>query len=187
MNVAKPDVLALLKNAGCVFINYGIESVDDECLRLMNKKLTVKEITEGIENTLAEGISPGFNIIWGNLGEDEKILEKGIQFLIKYDDFAQMRTIRPVTPYPGSDLYYYAIEKGLLRDVEDFYESKHTNSDLLAVNFTELTDDEFYDALKEANKTLLNNYFTCRLNSYIEQTNNLYEKRDDTFRGYRQS
>ena len=31
-----------------------------------------------------------------------------------------MRTIRPVTPYPYSPLYYYAIEKGLLRDCEDF-------------------------------------------------------------------
>ena len=55
-----------------------------------------------------------------------------------------MRTIRPVTPYPGSPLYYYAIEKGLLKDCEDFYEKKHLNSDLLSINFTELTDNEFH-------------------------------------------
>ena len=34
--------------------------------------------------------------------------------MLKYDDFAQKRTIRPVTPYPGSPLYYDAIEMGLL-------------------------------------------------------------------------
>lgn len=44
-------------------INYGIESLDEKALRVMNKALTVKQITGGIENTLACGISPGFNII----------------------------------------------------------------------------------------------------------------------------
>jgi len=53
-------------------------------------------------------------------------LRKGVDFLLKYDDGAQMRTIRPVTPYPGSPLYYYAIKKGLLRDCEDFYDNKHS-------------------------------------------------------------
>jgi len=69
LNYAKPDVLKLMKEAGCVFINYGIESLDEKALRVMNKVLTVKQITEGIENTLASGISPGFNIIFGNIGE----------------------------------------------------------------------------------------------------------------------
>lgn len=68
LNYAKPEVLKLMKEAGCVFINYGIESLDEQALRKMNKALTVKQITSGIENTLAAGISPGFNIIFGNLG-----------------------------------------------------------------------------------------------------------------------
>ena len=42
---------------------------------------------------------------------------------------------------------------------EDFYERKHLNSDLICTNFTELTDDEFYEALKWANTELLKNYF----------------------------
>ncbi|MHA1638176.1 MAG: B12-binding domain-containing radical SAM protein [Candidatus Thorarchaeota archaeon] len=115
LNFATPEILELMKRAGCVFINYGIESYDDASLKKMNKNLTVEQITVGIENTLAAGISPGYNIIWGNIDEDEKVLEKGVQFLLKFDDHSQMRTIRPVTPYPGSDLYRYAIEKGLLK------------------------------------------------------------------------
>ena len=38
--------------------------------------------------------------------DTEFLLQKAVDFLIKYDDFAQKRTIRPVTPYPGSPLYY---------------------------------------------------------------------------------
>ena len=78
------------------------------------------------------------------------MLQKGVDFLLKYDDHAQLRTIRPVTPYPGSPLYYYAIEKGLLKDCADFYENKHTNSDLLSVNFTGLSNKEFHHLLFEA-------------------------------------
>lgn len=187
LNFANPDMLKLMKKAGCVFINYGIESMDDEALKRMNKNLTTKQVIEGIENTLAAGISPGYNIIFGNIGEDEKSLQMGVDFLLKYDDHSQLRTIRPVTPYPGCPLYYYAIEKGLLKDVEDFYEHKHVNSDLLAVNFTPLTDDEFYKCLREANKALLTNYYDDLKEKAIKMEEKLYDDRDASFRGFRQT
>ena len=185
LNFAEPHMLELMKKAGCVFINYGIESLDEQALKNMNKNLTVKQITRGIENTLAAGISPGFNIIWGNIGEDEHSLQLGVDFLLKYDDHSQRRTIRPVTPYPGCPLYYYAIEKGLLEGVEDFYENKHINSDLLAVNFTNLTDEEFYAALLKANESLLANYYDHVKQRIIEVEHDLYENKNAEFRGFR--
>lgn len=187
LNIVTPKILELMKKAGCAFVNYGIESVDDEALKAMNKKLTVEQITNGIEATLAAGLSPGLNIIWGNIGEDASTLEKGVQFLLKYDDHAQMRTIRPVTPYPGSELYYYAIEKGLLRDVEDFYENKHTNSDLVAVNFTNLSNKEFHKCLFNANTRLVENYYAHQKKRVNETMRLLYIEEDASFRGFRQT
>ena len=187
LNYAKPEILKIMKRAGCVFINYGIESVDDNMLKVMNKALTTNQIVEGIEATLAQGISPGFNIIFGNIGETPEILQKGVEFLLKYDDHSQLRTIRPVTPYPGSDLYYYAIEKGLLKDCADFYENKHINSDLLSVNFTDLSDDEFHRVLFEANKTLLEAYYRNLSESMIKSAEKLYSQKDASFRGFRQT
>lgn len=187
LNYATPEILKLMKTAGCVFINYGIESMDEKILRIMNKALTVKQIETGVENTLKAGISPGLNIIFGNIKETKEALEKGVEFLLKYDDHFQMRTIRPVTPYPGSPLYYHAINKGLLKDAEDFYENKHINSDLLAINFTDLNDEEFHRALYEANKTLLKNYYGRQLERQIEVIKRLYLKKDAAFRGFRQT
>lgn len=186
LNYAQPKALSLMKQAGCVFINYGIEAMDDQILKNMNKALTTKQIIKGIEATLDAGISPGYNIIFGNIGENTETLNKGVEFLLKYDNCAQMRTIRPVTPYPGSPLYYYAIEKGLLKDCEDFYENKHINSDLLAVNFTDMSDEEFHRCLLEANTRLLTNYFQKKLSATIGQTEKLYLEKDASFRGYRQ-
>jgi hypothetical protein len=98
-----------------------------------------------------------------------------------------MRTIRPVTPYPGSPLYYYAIEKGLLGGIGDFYEKKHLNSDLVSVNFTDMTDQEFHNALYKANSVLLNNYFNKSKQRMNVQMNKLYTENDSSFRGFRQS
>lgn len=187
LNYAKEDVLKLMKEAGCVFINYGIESLDEKALQAMNKCLTVKQIVMGIDNTLKAGISPGFNIIFGNIGETAESLKLGVDFLLKYDDHAQLRTIRPVTPYPGSPLYYYAIEHGLLHDCRDFYENKHINSDLLSVNFTNLTNDEFHKLLYEANKTLVENYYSSKLKETLNNAKRLYLNCDVSFRGFRQT
>lgn len=187
LNYAKPYVLKLMKKAGCAFINYGIESFDDNMLKVMNKNLTTAQITRGVEATLAEGISPGLNIIFGNIGETAEILKKGVDFLLKYDDHAQLRTIRPVTPYPGSPLYYYALEKGLLKDCADFYENKHTNSDLLSVNFTDLSDDEFHRLLFDANKILIENHYNYQLKRSIATARKLYMEKDASFRGFRQT
>lgn len=186
LNYASSDVIKKMKEAGCVFINYGIECYDDNMLRVMKKNLTTEQIKTGIENTLNEGISPGFNIIFGNIGEGREELQKGVEFLLKYDDGAQLRTIRPVTPYPGSPLYDYAIEKGMLKDCEDFYENKHTNSDLMSVNFTRLTDEKYYEALSEANEALLNNYINKQAQKNKETLKSLYVDKDASFRGFRQ-
>jgi radical SAM superfamily enzyme YgiQ (UPF0313 family) len=185
LNFVDKDVLEIMKKSGCVFINYGIEALDDNVLCLMKKALCVEQIIRGVETTLDVGISPGLNVIFGNIGDTIETLNKGVDFLLKYDDGAQLRTIRPVTPYPGCELFDEAIKRGLVKDVEDFYENKHLNSDLLTCNFTELNDDEFYKALYDANLQLIMNYNKKQKEGNINQLNKLYINKDVSFRGYR--
>jgi len=185
LNYVTEEAIKIMKEAGCVYINYGIECFDNRILKNMNKQLTTNQITKGIEITLSGGISPGLNIIFGNIGENKETLEKSRDFILKYNDGVELRTIRPVTPYPGSPLYYYAIENGLLGGVEDFYENKHINSDLLAVNFTELTDEEFYEALTEANLMIVEQYYDEMKKKRLEEVKDLYQNKNVKFRGFR--
>ena len=148
-------------------LNYGIESMDNMVMKNMKKSLTTEQVEKGVKATLDAGISPGLNIIFGNIGDTKESLNKGMEFLLKYSDGAQLRTIRPVTPYPGSPLYYDAIEKGLLKGCEDFYENKHVNSDLVSVNFTDLSDNEFHESLCEVNCKLIDNFFEKKKEEYV--------------------
>tara|TARA_Y100000031_G_scaffold84736_1_gene93202 strand:- start:1313 stop:3025 length:1713 start_codon:yes stop_codon:yes gene_type:complete len=190
LNYCSEELLQLMKDAGCAFINYGIESMDQKVLNNMKKGLRPEMIVNGIEDTLKVGISPGLNFIFGNKGDNKKTIKSTVDFMLKYDDFAQKRTIRPVTPYPGSPLYYDAIEMGLIdkdNPAEDFYERKHLNSDLICCNFTELSDEEFYEYLRWANTTLMKNYYDKQKVSTIAQIDHLYKEKDTTFRGFRHS
>jgi hypothetical protein len=190
LNYCSEELLQLMKDAGCTFINYGIESMDQKVLNNMKKGLRPEMIIKGIEDTLTVGISPGLNFIFGNKGDNKKTIKSAVDFMLKYDDFAQKRTIRPVTPYPGSPLYYEAIKMGLLdknNPAENFYEKKHLNSDLICCNFTELSDEEFYECLRWANLSLMRNYYDKQKTSTLAQIDHLYKNKDASFRGFRHS
>ena len=187
LNYAKPDVLQLMKDAGCVFINYGIESVDNEVLKTMKKGLNYDQIIAGVSATRDLDIHAGLNIIFGNPGDTADTLQRSVDFLKEYNDGGQQRTIRPVTPYPGSPLFFEAVNKGLLKDSRDFYEDKHLNSDLLAVNFTDIEDDDFHALLADANTQLAETYFANKLAETKTVIQNLYYEKDITFRGFRQT
>lgn len=185
LNYAKKTTLELMKKSGCEYVNYGIESLDQSLLNQMHKGLTVGQIQEGIENTLIAGLSPGINLIWGFPGDTVENLVKAADFIKKYDPCHELRTIRPVTPYPATELYRLAIEKGLLKDAEEFYEHKHKNSDLVSVNFTDIPTEEMHKALYHVNRDLYVNYQVKRANRLDKQMAGLYSGKDANFRGYR--
>ena len=187
LNFAKPEILKLMKKAGCTFINYGIESYDNQVLKNMHKQLTTEQIDVGLQNTVNEGISPGINVIFGNYGDTEKILMKGVKLILKYTDYSQMRTIRPVCSYPGSELYYDALKQGKLKDIADFYENKHINSDLITVNFTDMSDKAFYELLYYYNKRLIIDYLNKQTTRHLDVMQKLYVEQDASFRGFRQT
>ena len=185
LNYAKPDILALMRRSGCSYVNYGIESLNQSRLNQMGKGLTVDRIYQGVRDTLQAGISPGLNLLWGFPGDTLEDLREEVRFLKQYDPCDELRTIRPVTPYPGTLLYKKAIEMGLMKDCEDFYEIKHENSDLFTVNFMNMSMEEAHRHLRDANKELYLNYLRKGGMNTLKQMDKLYWERDASFRGFR--
>ena len=196
LNFAQSDILNLMKKSGCEYINYGIESLNQQLLNQMGKGLTVEQIDQGVSNTIKAKISPGLNFIWGFPGDTIENLKAAVDFLIKYDPCHELRTIRPVTPYPGTRLYKQAIEKGLLEGPADFYERKHVNSDLFTVNFMDISTDKAHKALAHANFKLIENYYekkemnlkiqaTLLYNSNSKESREYYKFNPTSFRGFR--
>lgn len=184
VNIATDEILMMMKKSGCVFIDYGIEQFDNKALLAMNKKQTEEDITRAIEKTKKHEIGIAFNIIFGNIGDTRESLRKSMDFLKRYNNYSQLRVIRPVTPYPGSPLYYYALEKGLLKGPADFYE-KHKNLELLTVNFTNIPDDEFHQLLMRENEQVINDYYEFQKQKYIHIFKSVYFDNNVEYRGAR--
>lgn len=184
------ELVELLKECGCIFLNFGMESSDQRVLDLMNKRTTVEQNIIAAEISKEAGIGLGLNFIWGNLGDSAESLKNNVDLIKKYNTYDQLRTIRPVTPYPGSELYYTAIEMDLLKGPEDFFD-KFRNSDLFTVNFTDIPKDEYYKLLFNANKELILDHYH-HTNGNMEEAENLissffelYFKGNCRFRGAR--
>jgi anaerobic magnesium-protoporphyrin IX monomethyl ester cyclase len=156
--LADRDVATCLKKMGCQWIGVGFESMDQGVLDLMNKGTTVEQNIRAAENCKEIQLPLVLNAIWAHPGDTRESLRKLVDFIKKYNFYSHVRTIRPVTPYPGSPLYYDAVRKGLLTGPEDFFE-KFKNSDLITVNLTEIPTDECYKMLFEANQELILDHF----------------------------
>ncbi len=186
LNIALPGVMKKMKEAGCQAVVYGVESYNNEVLKIMKKGLNTDIISRGVQNTIDNGIAPWCGVMFGNVGETKEHLQNSVSFIKKFlCKEEQMRTIRPVAPYPGSPLYYYAIEKGLLKDVEDFYENKLLNSDLLSVNFTNMSDEDFTAALCQANTEVVDYWYSEHSVIMKEKISELYSNKDKDFKGFR--
>lgn len=190
VDVFDEEMAIWLKESGCKWINFGMESSDQNVLNLMKKNTTVEQNIRAAEIARKIGIGLGLNFIWGNKGDTAQSLRKNIELIKKYNTYDQIRTIRPVTPYPGCELYYEAIERGLLSNPEDFF-NKFKNSDLLTVNFTDIPEEEFYKLLFEANKELILDHYMHttknieEANGLIQSFYDLYFKGETKFRGAR--
>ncbi len=189
LNTAKPDILRLMKKAGCEYINYGIESLDQKILNDMKKGLTVGRIHDGVEATLEAGLVPGLNFIWGFPGDTVENLDAAAGFLLEYDTCHELRTIRPVTPYPGTPLFNRAISEGWIKDTADFYERVHYNSDAFCEGQPEAwmdqASDDAHRSLKSANLALITNYYDTLRDKTKTAAKTFYDDTRKPFRGFR--
>ncbi len=185
LNFATLPLLTLMKKSGTQYVNYGIESLNQTILNQMGKGLTTSQIYTGVEATLEAGLSPGLNLLWGFPENTETDLKEEVEFLKKYDPCHELRTIRPVTAYPGCRLFAKGLEAGLVKNVEDFYENLHKNSDLISVNFMDIPIRDAHCMLNEANRALIENYYNKKKNNLWYDISKLYITGDTKFRGFR--
>ncbi len=96
------QLLALVRQAGCTAIEYGVESGDNDVLRDMNKGISVEQVRRTFRATHRHGIrSVGFFMV-GMPGETRETIRKTIDLAIAIDcDYASFSV--PV-PHPGTKL-----------------------------------------------------------------------------------
>ena len=142
VDAAEPELLAKMREAGCVWIGYGIESGSPRILKAMNKGVTVEKAEAAILATRRAGIFANTTFIYGWPGEDADTARKTAEFKRRLGITAGSFF---ATPYPGTRLFEDARER--IGDLEAFV-LRLGNATEFIVNLTDLSDEEFF-ALKE--------------------------------------
>ena len=103
-----PEILSLMKRAGCHTIAIGMESVDPVVLKNIRKNITGTKIREAVSMIRKSGIDTiVFNVI-GFPGETKESIQTTIEFLRTLD--TTFITLGIAVPAPGTDFYRY-VEK----------------------------------------------------------------------------
>ncbi|GAB4345322.1 MAG: radical SAM protein [Gammaproteobacteria bacterium] len=101
-----PEMLAAMKRAGLIAVNFGVESGDDEVLRAIKKGVTTDQVVRALEWSKAAGLRTAANFMLGFPQEDSTALERTLAFMQRIaplvDSFS---TLGVLIPYPGTPLY----------------------------------------------------------------------------------
>jgi anaerobic magnesium-protoporphyrin IX monomethyl ester cyclase len=97
------ETASLMKSAGCSKVYLGIESGNDDVLKLMNKKIDLKKVVKGVETFKNNGISCAGFFIVGYPGETVDTIEETFNFALSLglDEIS----FNVPYPLPGSKLY----------------------------------------------------------------------------------
>lgn len=111
------ETMKLMKKAGCYLIITGIESASQLILENINKGLSENDIQKFFDNARRAGLLVHAAFMAGNPGETKDTLKKSFSLAKKVmPDTVQFF---PLMPYPGTQAYYWAKEKGYLK-INDF-------------------------------------------------------------------
>lgn len=138
-------LLSEMKETGCRIMGLGIESGSQRILDLMHKKITVDQILTGLRRLKDVGILPTVSIMVGQYTETQEDFQQSMNLMVesvRYNKNIQY-AFTLTTPYPGSELYDIAFEKGLLKSHDDFFNKYNPSKDLvgITVNLSNMPDD----------------------------------------------
>lgn len=74
-SMVNPLVLDWMSDAGCKYITYALETVDDKALKEMHKGITVSHVDKAIELSRKRGIKIGLYVMFGNNSDPERDFE----------------------------------------------------------------------------------------------------------------
>ena len=108
-----PEMLRLMKQAGCRWISWGIESGSEEVLRHVRKGISLEQVEQALRWSRQAGIRNWGYFIIGLPGETEETIQETIRFSKRLP--LDLVLFHIAAPYPGSPLFFEVVEKGWFR------------------------------------------------------------------------
>jgi radical SAM superfamily enzyme YgiQ (UPF0313 family) len=117
------ELLSLMKQAGCVEVQIGVESGSNRILKKMQKGITVEQTKKAAEMMNRSGLRWHAFLLIGIPGETKEEMEATMNIIPELKpSYVQLSAF---APYPGTVLYEELKEKGLLTENEVSHADYH--------------------------------------------------------------
>jgi len=101
--LAKPEVLRRMREAGCTYLDYGLESFSNRILKTVGKGATASSNERGVKITMDAGIRPIPNQI---IGFPDEFFDSILDSVHAWERTGIVAKPFFATPYPGSEWFY---------------------------------------------------------------------------------
>lgn len=110
----------LMREAGCFYLSFGLESNSARTLSLMGKRATPADNERAVEICRRLGLLANSAFLFGIPGEDEDGLQATLDFVKRYDIYST--GVNVMKPLPGSPYYRKLVEEGRIsRTLDDWF------------------------------------------------------------------
>ena len=144
----EPDILRLMKKAGCGKIAMGLESGSEKVLKVMKKPIDLSRSIEAVREIKKAGIKVGVSFVIGHVGETGETIKETIKLAKKCnpDTIAFFQA----SPYPGTEFYSMVKEAGYLRSGLKWADFAIVSNTISTVNLPDLPAEKIHKWVKKA-------------------------------------
>ena len=109
-----PELLDLMRRAGCTMMWLGIEATDERTLEAYNKRVTYAQGVQAVKYLVAADILPTTSIILGNVDDTDDDLKSTIDVSMRLMDLGTVNVYTLLIPIPGTPVFSMIQKEGRL-------------------------------------------------------------------------
>lgn len=177
------EMVKALADAGCKYVDLGIESLDQKVLDDIKKDMDVATVKRAIELLNKHGIEPKANIMFGaSPVETKESMEMTIKEVSNLPINYCMFSI--ATPFPGTEFAEKARKQGFAVEPEiNDLENNLSPTEKALISYPDLPKEELEKAVKKANRRFYLN--PKRILFQLRQVNSLKKLKDLILTGWK--
>jgi radical SAM superfamily enzyme YgiQ (UPF0313 family) len=144
VDLVDKSLLKIMHDGGCRGVSFGVESGSQKILDNAKKGIAVEQAEDAIECAKESGMKVYCSFIFGLPGENWSTVDETISFVKRTLPTGAQFNV--AVPYPGTELYRIALDKGWIKDGVNWREMYQHEAVMR-------TDELSYEDLDEARKT----------------------------------
>ena len=113
VNHITSEIVALMKKAGCEFIQFGVESGSQKILNRIKKNINLDEVRQAVKIVKKAGVKSMCDFMVGLPEDTKETIQQTIDFAKELSPNFAFFSI--TTPFPGTELYNEYLKAGILK------------------------------------------------------------------------